>query len=115
MIEGMALNWISVVLTNPSRDRLFFRASEMGYFANFMACQYLSFSSNPAQQGWSILTSDRIPVYSEIIRQAKKHAGKAMTNTGLLSQSIFTHRLSLAHSGSRPIFPARIQNNGAQT
>jgi hypothetical protein len=41
MIEGMALNWMSVVFTNPSRDRLFFKASEMGYFSNFMAFQYV--------------------------------------------------------------------------
>ena len=33
-------------------QRLFFKASEMGYFSNFMAFQYVFFSSNPAQQGW---------------------------------------------------------------
>jgi len=79
-----------------------------------MACQYLSFLSNLAQQVWMNLISDRIPVYSEIIRQAKKHGRKAMTDTGFPSQSISTHRLSLAHSGSHPIFPARIQNHGVQ-
>jgi len=27
----------------------------MGYFSNFMAFHYVSFSLNPAQQGWIIL------------------------------------------------------------
>lgn len=40
MIEGMALNWMSVVLTNPSRDRFFLMASVMGNFSNFIGYGY---------------------------------------------------------------------------
>jgi hypothetical protein len=73
----------------------------MGYFSNFMAFQYVFFSSNPAQQGWIIPISDGAPVYSEMIRQAKNIREKKWQT------QVFLQELFLLTNGKWASRPAR--------
>jgi hypothetical protein len=88
----------------------------MGYFSNFMAFQYVFFSSNPAQQGWMILISDCAPVYLEMIRQAKnitRRKGKHKSSFKISFYSPIEHGLPvLPGDSSATCHPTTSEDSG---